>query len=233
MAAPVDLRARLLPLYAFNLEVARAPWVTKEPMIAEMRLQWWRDVVAEAAPRQHEVAGPLFALITTAGLPVSVLDQLIAARRWDIYSAAFADAAAFATYLEDSAAGLMWLAAKACGAPDHAEPAVRDFGWAAGLAGYLRAVPELAARGRVPLIDGRPDAVRALAQTGLARLRRAQAGSSQVGRAAGAALLAGWQTEALLRQVARDPLVVIEARMGISEFARRGSLAWQAISGRW
>ena len=53
MAAPVAARTRLWPLYAFNLEVARAPWVTKEPMIAEMRLQWWRDVVAEPAPRAH------------------------------------------------------------------------------------------------------------------------------------------------------------------------------------
>ena len=45
MAAPPAARARLFPLYAFNLEVARAPWVTQEPMIAEMRLQWWRDAV--------------------------------------------------------------------------------------------------------------------------------------------------------------------------------------------
>ena len=39
MAAPVALRATLFPLYAFNVEIARAPWVTQEPMIAEMRLQ--------------------------------------------------------------------------------------------------------------------------------------------------------------------------------------------------
>lgn len=63
MAAPVAARAQLLPLYAFNLEVARAPWVTKEPMIAEMRLQWWRDVVAEASPRAHEVVSPFHAVI--------------------------------------------------------------------------------------------------------------------------------------------------------------------------
>ena len=48
MAAPVGFRARLFPLYAFNLEVAKAPWVTKEPMIAEMRLQWWTDMLAGA-----------------------------------------------------------------------------------------------------------------------------------------------------------------------------------------
>ena len=47
MAAPVELRRMLFPLYAFNLEVARAPWVTAEPMIALMRLQWWRDALGE------------------------------------------------------------------------------------------------------------------------------------------------------------------------------------------
>ncbi|MEQ8366967.1 MAG: phytoene synthase, partial [Roseicyclus sp.] len=41
MAAPVDARRVLFPLYAFNIEVSRAPWVTAEPMIAEMRLQFW------------------------------------------------------------------------------------------------------------------------------------------------------------------------------------------------
>ena len=88
LAAPVEARAQLLPLYAFNLEVARAPWVTQEPLIAEMRLQWWRDVVenaASGAARAHEVAGPLHDLIRDFGLPVAVLDRLIAARRWDIH----------------------------------------------------------------------------------------------------------------------------------------------------
>ena len=91
MAAPMPLRARLWPLYAFNLEIARAPWVTKEPMIAEMRLQWWRDVVAESAPRAHEVAGPLQGLIGVAGLDVAVLDRMAAARVWDVYEEPFED----------------------------------------------------------------------------------------------------------------------------------------------
>ena len=49
MAAPPEARRVLFPLYAFNVEVARAPWVTQEPMIAEMRLQWWRDALEEIA----------------------------------------------------------------------------------------------------------------------------------------------------------------------------------------
>ncbi|NOX39165.1 MAG: squalene/phytoene synthase family protein, partial [Alphaproteobacteria bacterium] len=47
MTAPPHLRGRLMVLYAFNLEIARAAWVTSEPMIAEMRLQWWLDMVTE------------------------------------------------------------------------------------------------------------------------------------------------------------------------------------------
>lgn len=229
MAAPLTLRARLFVLYAFNLEVARAPWVTKEAMIAEMRLQWWRDVVAEAKPRAHEVAGPLHALIVEAGLPVEALDLMVGARRWDVYSDAFEDGAHFDRYLQESSGGLMWLAAKACGVPDRVEPAARAFGWASGLANFLRAVPELEARGRIPLVDGRPDAVRDLAARGLAKIAEAQ----RERRALGPAMLAGWQAEGLLRQVVADPMVVAEGALALSEFARRGGLAWAALTGRW
>ncbi len=237
MAAPVAVRARLWPLYAYNLELARAPWLTKEPMIAEMRLQWWRDIVAEPQARAHEVAGPLHDLIGQTGLPVAVLDRMAAARLWDIYTDAFADRAAFDSYLDDTAAGLMWLAAKALGASDEAEAMVRAYGWAAGLAAYLRAVPTLEARGRLPLVDGRPEAVRALAQDGLARLAVARAGRRAVGqRALGQAapgLLAGWQAEAVLRLVVADPRLVGAGALELSEFSRRGRLVWQAVTGRW
>jgi 15-cis-phytoene synthase len=227
MAAPRAMRGRLFVIYAFNLEVARAPWVTTEPMIAEMRLQWWRDVLT-GPRRAHEVAGPLHDLIAQQDLPVDVMDRLIAARRWEILRDAHADQAALDAYLEDTGAGLMWLAARASGAPPQIEPVARDVGWAAGLAAYLRAVPELEARGRVPLVDGRSDAVRALAERGLARLAMARKGAR-----GGAALLAGWQAARLLRQVTRDPSVVADGRMGLSEFARRGGLIWQAVTGRF
>ncbi len=224
MAAPAAARARLFPLYAFNLEVARAPWVSKEPMIAEMRLQWWRDVLAEPAPRAHEVAGPFHAVIREAGLPLDVIDALIAARVGDAYGEAFADGAAFETYLDDTGAGLMWLAAKACGGGD--EAAARALGWAMGLANYLRAVPELVARGRHPLPDGRAQMVKALALTGLEKLAFAR------GRVPKAAALAGWQTRGLLRQVMERPEIVGAGGMGLSEFARRWGLLRASVTGR-
>lgn len=230
-AAAPWARELLFPLYAFNLEVARAPWVTQEPMIAEMRLQWWRDVLAEATPRGHEVAGPLQALIRDAGLPLPVLDRMVAARRWDVWREPFDDAAALAEYLEDTAAGLMWLAARALGAPDAAEAPVRAYGWAAGLANFLRAVPELQARGRRPLPQGAE--VADLARQGLARLEQARAARGLVPKGVAPALLAGWQAEGLLRLAVSDPAAVREGRLKLSEFARRGGLLWQAATGRW
>ena len=164
-AADPAAQARLWPLYALNLEVARAPWVTQEPMIAEMRLQWWREAVEEIAAgkaaRAHEVAAPLAGVMRDAALPVEVLDAMIAARRWDIYRDPFDGAEALFAHLDATAGNLMWLAALALGAPASAEAPVRDFARGAGLAAWLRAAPELEARGRAPLPDPEPQAVRA------------------------------------------------------------------------
>ncbi len=230
MAAPVEARAQLFPLYAFNLEVARAPWVAQEPLIAEMRLQWWRDVVENAqsgAARAHEVAEPLHALITDFGLPVDVADRLIAARRWDIHRDPHDGPDGLAGYLEDTGGGLMWLAARALGAPDASEVMIRAYGWATGAAGYLQAMPDLAARGRIPLPHGMSEVD--LARAGLARLAQARAGRRAVPREVRPALLAGWQAEPLLKQVASGLVTTPH----LSEFQRRGRLLWQAASGRW
>jgi phytoene/squalene synthetase len=230
MAAPVAARARLFPLYAFNLEVARAPWVTQEPLIAEMRLQWWRDVVenaASGAAKAHEVAGPLHEVIRAADLPVDVMDRLIAARRWDIHRDPHDGLPGLTEYLEDTGAGLMWLAARSLAAPDAAEAAVRAYGWATATAGYLRAVPELQARGRQPLPTG--VAPQELARLGLQRLAAARAGRKVVPKAVAPALLAGWLTEPILkRAMAGDP-----SALAVPEFQRRGRLLWQAFTGRW
>lgn len=234
MAAPVAARARLFPLYAFNLEVARAPWVTQEPLIAEMRLQWWRDVVenaASGAARAHEVAGPLHDVIRDSGLPIRVLDSLIAARRWDIHREPHADLAALTDYLEATGAGLMWLAARALGAPDRAEPAVRNYGWAAAAAAYLRALPELAARGRQPLPDG--VSPQDLAAGGLQRLSSARRARKTVPGPVAPALLAGWMAEPVLRLAAAAPQRDGAGDLTISEFRTRGQLLWQTLGGRW
>ncbi len=151
MAAPVAMRERLFPLYAFNLEVARAPWVTQEPLIAEMRLQWWRDAVAEVAEgrpaRAHEVMEPLAGVIR-GGVPGTLLDGIVAARRRDVYREPFGSAAELWGYLDATGGALMWASVLATGGRD--EGAARAVGRAAALAAWLMAVPELEARGWRP-----------------------------------------------------------------------------------
>lgn len=224
MAMPRRARADLLPLFALNLEVARAPWVSQQPMICEMRLQWWRDVIAEPAPRAHEVAAPLHDLIARKSLPVALLDRMIAARIWDIYSDPFEDEPAFWRYLDDTSGGLYWASALILGGGD--EAAVRSIGIAAGLANYLRAVPELEKRGRRPLVDGRPEAVRDLAQKALNAMRPTKT------PATGPAILPAYQARGLLQQLVADPMIVANGAMGLSEFDRRRRLIWASFTGR-
>lgn len=233
MAAPVEARAVLFALYAFNLEISRAPWASQESMIAEMRVQWWRDVGAEIAAggpvRRHFVATPLARLVDRSA--ARAIDAMAEARRWDIYRDPFEDEAAFDAYIDATAGGLMWMAAASLGAAD--EAVVRDYAYAAGLAAYMRAIPELEAQNRVPLLDGTSAGLVALAERGLDRLSAARRRRGAVSPAARAALLPGWQAEALLRQVRAEPERVGAGALGISEFRRRINLMWQAGSGRW
>lgn len=232
MAAPPRARARLWPLYAFNLEVARAPWVTEQPLIAEMRLQFWRDMLEAKAPRAHEVAGPLHALVQEVPGLGPLLDRVIEARRKDILREPFASEAAFDAYIEETSASLMWAAGLVLGAAPQAETGFRALGWASGLANYLRAVPGLMARNLQPLVDADPRAIRVLAGEGMNHLTIARRQRGGFGAAAPAAL-AGWQASGLLRQAHDNPTRVAEGTLALSEFSRRGGLLWMALTGRF
>ena len=233
MAAPLAARPVLFPLYAFNVEVARAPWVASEPMIGEMRLQWWRDAVSEIEAqgqvRKHEVTTPLAEVIGPEVAPV--LDALIAARRWDLYKDPFEDAEHFNAYLGKTGGGLMWAAAKGLGAPEAAKDVVLGFGAASALVRFLTAVPELEARGRVPLVDGRAPEIAKLAEAAMANLPAPGTLRDALPVSARAALLEGWQTRRLLKLIARAPGLVADGQLAESEFVKRLSLAWAAFRG--
>ena len=227
MAAPLAARRALFVLYAFNIEIARVPWITQEPMIAEMRLQWWRDAldeIAQARPvRKHEVTQPLAEVITPA--LARMLDGAIAARRWDVYKDAFADQAQFDHYIDATAGHLMWAAAACLGARPQAETAVRGVAYAAGVAAFLRAVPDLEASGRIPLIDGTTDGVTALARRAQARLIR-----PDLPRLARVALWPAIGTGMFLHDVIKAPGRVADG--AIPARLTSGRLSWSALTGR-
>ncbi len=233
MAAKPTARDTLFPLYAFNSEVSRAPWVTQEPMIAEMRLQWWRDALEEIQAgetvRRHQVVTPLASVLKPP--QTQALDDLIEARRWDIHKDPFEDEAHFERYIQHTSGALLWVAASCLG--DAKEGVVQDVGYAMGLANWFRAIPALEAQKRIPLVDGRPETIQALADEGLTKLQAARKMRRDVSRHAGQALLAAWKAEAILEQVRENPLRVGEGSLGISAIHARAGLMWRAFSGRW
>lgn len=228
MAAPVEARKILFPIYAFNVEVARAPWVTKESIIAEMRLQWWRDALEEIRKRgfvrRHDVVTPLAGILDPEG--AVLLDELIGARQWDIYKDPFEDAADFDRYITQTAGHLMLVSARALGEVSRED--ALNAGYAAGLAAFLRAVPALEAAGAVPMVDGRAEAVSELARQGLDRL--ASVGS--IPKSVRPAFLAAWQARPLLKMARDEPERVVQDALQLSEFKKRAGLLKAALTGR-
>jgi len=244
MTAPAGPRDGLMALYAFNLEIARAAYVASDPMLGAIRLRWWSDALAEIfagqPPRRHEVVLPLAETIRASALPREPLEAMVDARGWDCGREGFADLAELEAYLDATAGGLTWLAARHLGAGNAAEPVARDAGFALGAAAFLRAVPRLVALGRDPLPGARlapgeaapPPAVaatiRALATTAEARLAR--------GRLPAACLPAFLPVVGARRVLARagaDPGRVTGGALEPSEFARRAGMLAAGLSGRW
>ncbi|HEY8350986.1 MAG TPA: phytoene/squalene synthase family protein [Sphingomonadales bacterium] len=151
--APPAARDRLFALYAFNLELARIADLVSEPMIGEIRLQWWREAVEgvmAGTPRRHDVTEALAAAMDAARLQESDLVALIDARSADLDEAPFETLDDLLAYLDGTAGTLMRLACDLLGAPAAPELS-RAGGRAYGLTGVLRAIGYHAAEGRVLL----------------------------------------------------------------------------------
>jgi len=151
--APSDRREALFALYAFNYEVARVREAVTTPMLGQIRLQWWREIIdaayAEAPARRHEIVQPLVVAIGQFGLSRAPFDRIIDTRERDLADTPPADFAALVDYAEGTSSTVIHLALEALGAAEPAKVAsARDVGIAYAFAGLLRAMPFHAASGR-------------------------------------------------------------------------------------
>lgn len=142
--APAEKRAALLALYGFNHELARAREAVREPFMARIRLQWWREVV-DGARRAHEIAAPLGDAIAAGGLDRADLLAMIEAREAEA-EPRIETLAAFRAYLLGGAGGLAVAASRLLGAPEPEE--ARPAGALYGGVGVLRGAAHLARTGR-------------------------------------------------------------------------------------
>ena len=257
--APAARRPALFALYAFNFEVARIREVTREPMLGQIRLQWWRDAIAEiyagAAPRRHGVVEALSLAIREHGLSRAHFDALLAARELDLSDDAPASLEALEAYVEGTSSSLVLLALEVLGARDAEAVAVgQAVGIGYALAGLLAAMPFHAAMKRVylpqdmiesaeidlarSLFELKPSApladsvheIAALAEYHLGAARAQRAG---VPRKALAALLPAVLAARRLMILASADYNVFDPRFSRPDPRQSWRLAWAALRGRY
>lgn len=183
--APEGKRGALLALYAFNADIAGIRDRVSQALPGEIRLQWWRDVIAAkdaGAGAGHPVAEALLEAIDRHGLPRQTFQNYLDSRIFDLYDDPMPTRGDLEGYCGEMAAAIIQLSslildpAAAAGSAELAGHA----GCAQAIAGLLRLLPLhrrrgqcyvpkdiLAAAGTSPeeflTGDGGPNAARAVA----------------------------------------------------------------------
>ena len=153
LLAPRRARQDLLSLAAFAGEIARIPAFVTDPMMGEIRLQWWREALENTDPAMrsgHPVAEAVRATAQRHRLPMGLLIGFIDAQTTMLYDQPMADDQTLAAHLTKTEGALFELALRILG---HGDDAVRgaaavSAGQAYGLARLLIELPALWAQGR-------------------------------------------------------------------------------------
>ena len=133
-------RDDLLILYAFHYELSKVPDVTSEPMLGQIRYEWWREAIDEIYTgrevRRHEISTPLAEMLLRTDVPRFWSDRLIDGRARDLDPQAFTDMDDARDYARQTSGQLMQIAVKVLGGtPDDM---VLQAGEAWGLTGLAR-----------------------------------------------------------------------------------------------
>jgi phytoene/squalene synthetase len=200
-----------------------------------MRLQFWRDVLQDKIdgkdPRAHEVARPLVGVLDRVA--AEALDATVTARQWDIYKDPHEDLEAFRSYLTNSYALPLVEISRLLGASPLSRNALISIGYAGALVRYFAAVPKLQEAGRIPLIDGRPQAVSDLAQDALDAVRGSGTILSTLSKTQRAPMIDAMTHLPLLKVAARDPNAVIEGRLSLTPLRQSLRLAVVSQAPSW
>jgi 15-cis-phytoene synthase len=102
LLSPEPQRTALLAIAAFSAELRHIPRVVTDPMIGEIRLQWWRDGIEAFAPdvkTGNPIADTLGDAVRRYALPPATLIAMTEARAFDLYADPMPDAASLYGYL--------------------------------------------------------------------------------------------------------------------------------------
>src|SRR5215831_17993413 len=153
--APAAARQHLHALHAFAREIARVREAAREPLPGEIRLQWWRDVLAGEGRGEvsaNPVAAALLDTVARCALPAERLTALIDAHAFDLYNEAMPTLADLDAYAERTSGTLFSLGAQILAGPDGAGAigaATAPAAIAYGVAQRLRTFPRDLARAQL------------------------------------------------------------------------------------
>lgn len=105
LLAPRQVRADLVVLSAFFGEIARVPFIVSEPLLAEVRLQWWRDWLdsmktvqrLESLPGEneaytgHNLADAVADIVYRYNLPIEPLAAMLETHSVECYAGIMPD----------------------------------------------------------------------------------------------------------------------------------------------
>lgn len=156
MFVPADRREDVWALMAFNHEIAKTREVVSETQLGLIRLQWWRDQIANiyagGSIPEHEILKPLATAIKAHDLPQDLFDTLVYAREFDLEDVAPSSLEGLLHYADLTSTPLMRLILKVVGEDEAGEP-VSVVGVNYALAGLLRSILAFAGRRRCYLPD--------------------------------------------------------------------------------
>jgi phytoene synthase len=142
---PAPERRALLALYAFNVEICRVHALVSQPLPGEIRLQWWRDMLAgkdHGGVEGNPIAAELLLAIRSYRLPVERLSRLIEEHQFDLYNDPMPTMAALEGYINDTSSALFSLAAAVMGPPSgEVEHLARHAGLAQGIVQVMASLP--------------------------------------------------------------------------------------------
>jgi phytoene synthase len=151
--APQDKRQALIALYAFNAEIASVRDRIHEPLPGEIRLQWWRDVIAAASAESaggHPLAARLAQAISEYHLPTKAFDDYLEARIFDLYDDPMPSRTDLEGYCGETASAMIQLSALVLdkGAATGVSELAGHGGCAQAIAGLMRLLPLHRSRGQ-------------------------------------------------------------------------------------
>lgn len=226
----------LLPIYAFSCEVARSAWISPTPQVCAVRLGWWADVIEGIRRGKIEqgnaVAVSLAARISAANLAFEPFENIVDAHFRYVNKEPFENLRQFESHMDSTACEVMCLAAASLGARGGELAVVREFAWGAGAAAFLREIPRFVRLGWEPM-DPEGGMTAEIIKLAVERTKSARTRRRTVSKSVAPVMLPGWRVDATLGRAASDIGRVWRGELEESEFRKRGTLLWRALTGTW